>query len=155
MYNPLLSRGDDYYIRSYIKGIGSTLLGTFAPEQIFDGVGVLFNCFYSRGEYLFGSYEPRCVNIYHKFPLGTETIQELEGLQITQHTGDGNFVFELKNKGKYGCKIYNAQGAMLSNPLVNQGSNHVSLVDFPKGMYFIQVYELESQRQKTLKMLWQ
>ena len=152
VYNPRFLSGG-YYIRSFIEGIGNIELGTFAPEQIFDNVGVVFRCFYQKGQYVFGNHDGRCRDIYQNFPLTVSKIEELKNLKLIQHTGNGTISFHLENVGNYSCKVYNALGATLFTPVVRQGLNQISVRDLPKGIYFVQVYDLENRRQKTLKFV--
>jgi hypothetical protein len=152
VYNPRFLSGG-YYIRSFIEGIGNIELGTFAPEQIFDNVGVVFRCFYQKGQYIFGNHEGRCRDIYQNFPLSVSKIEELKNLKLIQHTGNGTIAFHLENVGNYSCKVYNALGATLFAPVVRQGFNQISVTDLPKGVYFVQVNDIENRRQKTLKLV--
>lgn len=153
VYNPRFLSGG-YYIRRFIDGIGAIETGTFNPELMFYGF-VAFRCFYHKGKYLFGVQEGSCRNTYENFPLSVNKIQELEGLQLIQNTGDGTIAFQIEYEGKYQCKVYNAQGVEMFTPLVQRGYNRISTTTLPKGIYFVQVYDPKNLRQKTLKFVHQ
>jgi hypothetical protein len=67
--------------------------------------------------------------------------------------GDGNISFRLENPGQYHCKVYNAFGSLLQTQIARQGENFISTTSYPKGIYSLQIYEIENQRQKTFKVL--
>ncbi|AEE53189.1 T9SS type A sorting domain-containing protein [Haliscomenobacter hydrossis] len=141
-------------IRYWVAGIGATMGATFNPANMYVSDLASLSCYFFKGQYVYGQ-QSTCPNPFRPGPVSTQEIKELKGIQLIQNSGDGNILFRLEDPGKYSCKLYNALGGVVQSHTAVQGDNRLSLTELPKGIYFLQVYELESQKQKTLKVLRQ
>jgi len=86
-------------------------------------------------------------------PVSTRNLQELNSLEVLQNRGDGEVIFQLNESGRYQCHLYSATGAVLEQKVLGQGVHRISLLAFPKGMYFLRVLDTELWQQKTLKLV--
>lgn len=149
--------------RYWVEGIGAIDLETLRPPvaAISDGANS-FSCYFYKNELLYsypygvGNNDGlSCAPRLGADPVSTRDIRELSSLQVLQNYGDGQLAFRLEDPGQYQCKLFNATGALLEQKALSQGNNHFSLTAFPKGIYFLQVFDLKNLRQKTLKLIWQ
>lgn len=153
LYNPRYAMKESNF-RYWIEGIGG-LVQTFNPSLMYasDGTSSL-SCFFHKGDYTYGYYIDKCPDKLGRIIIdNTKEITPLQGVQLLQNLGDGNISFRLENPGQYQCKVYNTLGSLLQTQIARQGDNFISVTSFPKGIYFLQVYDLENQRQKTFKLL--
>lgn len=141
-------------IRYWVAGIGATMGATFNPANMYVSDLGSLSCYFFKDQYLYGK-QSTCPNPFRPGSVSTQEIKELKGIQLIQNNGDGKILLRLEDPGKYGFKLYNALGGILQSHTAAQGDNRLSLIELPKGIYFLQVYELESQKQKTLKVLRQ
>ncbi|AEE53369.1 T9SS type A sorting domain-containing protein [Haliscomenobacter hydrossis] len=147
----------------WVEGIGAIDLETLRPPvaAISDGANS-FSCYFYKNELLYsypygvGNNDGlSCAPRLGADPVSTRDVRELSRLQVLQNYGDGQLSFRLEDPGQYQCKLFNALGALLEQKALSQGNNHFSLTAFPKGIYFLQVFDLKNLRQKTLKLIWQ
>jgi hypothetical protein len=64
-------------------------------------------------------------------------------------------MYHLQEPGSYRYHLYDSQGALLASGAASQGNNELSLAFWPKGIYVLQVLDVEHWRQKTFKLLRQ
>ncbi|MBK9488777.1 MAG: T9SS type A sorting domain-containing protein [Haliscomenobacter sp.] len=147
----------------WVEGIGAIDLETLRPPvaTISDGANS-FSCYFYKNELLYsypygvGNNDGlSCAPRLGADPVSTRDVRELSSLQVLQNYGDGQLSFRLEDPGQYQCKLFNAVGALLEQKALSQGNNHFSLTAFPKGVYFLQVFDLKNLQQKTLKLIWQ
>lgn len=153
LYNPRYPLKESNF-RYWIEGIGG-LFATFNPSLMYasDGSSSL-TCFFHKGDYTYGYYKDKCPDKLGRIIIdNTKEIKPLQGVKLLQNLGDGNISFRLENPGQYQCKVYNTLGSLLQTQIARQGDNFISAASFPKGIYFLQIYDLENQRQKTFKLL--
>lgn len=153
IYNPKYPL-NKYTYRYWIEGIGGEFQ-TFSPGLMYisDG-GSSLSCFFHKEEYLYGDYEGKCPGKLGPIVIDdTKEIKPLQGVKLLQNLGDGNISFRLENPGRYQCKVYNSLGSLLQTQIARQGDNFISATNLPKGIYVLQIYDLENQRQKTFKLL--
>ncbi|WP_373548068.1 T9SS type A sorting domain-containing protein [Haliscomenobacter sp.] len=153
LYNPIYAIKESNF-RYWIEGIGG-LVQTFNPSLMYasDGTSSL-SCFFHKGDYTYGYYKNKCPDKLGRIIIdNTKEIKPLQGVQLLQNLGDGNLSFRLENPGHYQCKVYNSLGSLLQTQIAQQGDNFISATNLPKGIYFLQIYDLENQRQQSFKLL--
>ena len=150
------------YNRYWVEGIGAIDLETLRPHIAISTDGASdFSCYFHKNELLYS-------NIYHEGnngglscspkladPVSTRDLQELKSLKVLQNLGDGELIFQLNDPGHYQSKLFNTMGALLEQKTVSQGTNRLTLAALPRGIYFLQVIDLNNFRQKTLKLIRQ
>jgi len=142
-------------IRHWIEAIGSVEFATMAPYAMFFSDCVSsFSCYFFKDQYLYGQ-GTTCPKRLGSDPVSTKQVFTLKGIKVIRNLGDGNISFRLENSGQYQCKIYDTQGKLLKTQPIQQGNNHCTVADFPKGVYFLNIYDYENNLQKTLKILHQ
>lgn len=144
----------------WVEGIGAIDFETLRPNIASAPHVSDFSCYFHKNELLYS-------NPYHEGSNGglscspkladsvnTHNFQELNSLEILQNQGDGQVIFQLNESGRYQCHLYTATGAVLEQKMLGQGVHRISLLEFPKGMYFLRIMDTERWQQKTLKVLW-
>lgn len=152
VYNPQYGKRN---FRYWIEGIGGTFQ-TFNPKLMYisDG-GSSLSCFFHKDEYTYGEYDDKCPEKLGRIIIDNiREVQPLQGVQLLQSRGDGNISFRLENPGHYHFKVYNTLGSLLKTQAIRQGDHFVDVTKFPKGIYFLQIYDQQAQRQKTYKFLY-
>lgn len=146
----------------WVEGIGSLSLQTLRPDlaTLLDS-GNDFSCYFYKGELLYSSPShpgnnagQSCAPRLGADPVSTRNLQELNSLEVLQNRGDGEVVFQLNESGHYQCHLYTATRAVLEQKMLGQGVHRISLLEFPKGMYFLRILDTERWQQKTLKVVW-
>ncbi len=149
------------YSLFWVEGIGAIDIETLRPYFASAPHVSNFSCYFHKNELLYS-------NPYHEGnngglscspnladPVSARDLQELKNLEVLQNLGDGELIYQLNEPGNYHTKLFNAMGALLEQKAVFQGTNRLSLAVLPRGVYFLQVIDLNNFRQKTLKLIWQ
>lgn len=149
------------YSLYWIEGIGADI-EPLRPE-LASFIGLVedvnhLSCYFHQNELLYS-------NPYHEGsnggltcsskladPVSTRDLQELKTLEVLQNLGDGELIYQLNESGNYQTRLFNAVGALLEQKAVSQGTNRLTLAALPRGIYFLQVIDLNNFRQKTLKL---
>lgn len=148
---------------NWVEGIGSLNLQTLRPDlaTLIDS-GSNFSCYFYKGELLYSSPShpgnnagQSCAPRLGADPVSTRDLQELKSLEVLQNLGDGELIYQLNEPGNYHSKLFNAMGALLEQKAVSQGTNRLTLDTLPRGIYFLQVVDRSTFRQKTLKLIRQ
>lgn len=140
----------------WVEGIGGIDIETLRPQYatLTDGTSG-FSCYFYKNEALYsrGSNVGQSCDLNLADPVSTRNIQELTSLKVLQNRGDGELAFQLNESGRYQCHLYTATGAVLEQKVLGQGVHRISLLAFPKGMYFLRLLDTELWQQKTLKLV--